>query len=166
MLDGRDVMQLSAEELVTITKVFPQNSPPSASRSSLTWSYQTGYVLAAQFCPQQTFAKLSLLALYYRIFNVNRKFVICVYAIGGIQLGWGIGTYVAHWAECTPIAHMWDRTIPGTCLNNTYFLVVGETINSLIDFALVGLAVWIVQSLQMKTSVKLKLSVIFALGGL
>lgn len=122
--------------------------------------------MAAQFCPQQTFAKLSLVALYHRIFNTNRTFVRCLYVVGGMQIGWGIGTYVAHWTECTPVAKLWDSTLPGTCEDSTMFLVVGETINSALDFALVGLAIWIVQSLQMKMAAKMKLSIIFALGGL
>lgn len=122
--------------------------------------------MAAQFCPQQLFVKLSLLALYYRIFNASRPFVLCVYVVGAAQLGWSVATYIAHWLECTPPQKLWDPTVPGTCLNAALFLVIGETINSLLDFVLVGLAIWIVQSLQMKTSVKLKLSVIFGLGGL
>lgn len=122
--------------------------------------------MAAQFCLQQLFAKFSLLFLYYRIFNKSRPFVRCVYAVGIIQFGWSIGTYVAHWLECTPPNKLWDPTVPGTCLDAAAFLVGGETINSLLDFVLVGMAVWMVHSLQMKTSVKFKLSGIFALGGL
>lgn len=122
--------------------------------------------MAAQYPPQQTFAKLSLVALYYRIFSSSRKFVLWLYTIGAVQLGWGIGNFIAHWAQCIPIRGFWDPSVPHVCLNDAMLLVVGETINSLLDFMLVGLAIWIVQSLQMSSAVKLKLSVIFALGGL
>lgn len=122
--------------------------------------------MAAQYPPQQTFAKLSLVALYYRIFNSNRKLVIWLYAIGIMQLGWGIGNFIAHWAQCIPIQGFWDPSVPHICLDNVMFLVIGETIISLLDFTLVGLAIWIVQSLLMSSSVKRKLFVIFTLGGL
>lgn len=122
--------------------------------------------MSAQFCLQQLFAKLSLLFLYHRMFRTNRAFVRCMYIVGFVQLGWSIGTYVAHWLVCTPPQKLWNPKVPGKCIDTGTLLVAGETINSLIDFILVGLAIWMVQSLQMKTSVKLKLSVIFAIGGL
>lgn len=122
--------------------------------------------MSSQFSLQQLFAKLSLLFLYYRIFNVNRAFVLCVYAVGFIQAGRSIGGFVAHWLVCTPPHKLWNPEVAGTCINNAAFLVANETINSLVDFVLVGLAIWMVQSLQMETSVKLKLYVIFAIGGL
>lgn len=115
---------------------------------------------------QQLFAKLSLLFLYYRIFSSSRVFVRWCYFLGIVQLIWSIATYLLHYFACMPPQKIWDRTIPGHCINSAAFLVGGETVNSLVDFALVGLAIWIVQSLQMKTSVKLKLAAIFAFGGL
>lgn len=115
---------------------------------------------------QQLFAKLSLLFLYYRIFSSSRVFVRWVYFLGIVQLIWSIATYIIHYVECIPPRKIWNPTLPGHCINNTAFLVGGETVNSLVDFALVGLAIWIVQSLQMKTSVKLKLAAVFAFGGL
>jgi len=122
--------------------------------------------MAAQFCMQQLFAKFSLLFLYYRVFSVSRPFVVSVYVLGAIQLCWSIATYIAHWLECDPPARLWNKKIPGHCLNGPVFLAAGETPNSLIDFALVGLAIWVVHSLRMKTAVKLKLSFLFAIGGL
>jgi len=127
---------------------------------------KAGYVMAAQFCMQQLFAKLSLLFLYYRLFNPNRPFIRCLYVVGTVQLLWSIATYLVHWFQCSPPAKLWDPTLKGHCINSSAFLVAGETPNSLVDFILVGLAIWMVQSLRMKTSVKLNLTFLFALGGL
>ncbi|TWU75375.1 hypothetical protein ED733_000825 [Metarhizium rileyi] len=148
VLDGRNLVheRVPAETIVLATKI--------------------GYVMSAQFCPQQTFAKFSLLFLYYRIFSSVKSFRISLWVVGAVQLAWGIATYVVHYFTCTPVSKMWNPRLPGTCINHDAFLVGGESINSFLDFVLVGLAVWMVQSLQMKTETKLKLSLLFALGGL
>jgi hypothetical protein len=122
--------------------------------------------MAAQFCMQQLFAKLSLLCLYYRLFSVGRAFVRCIYFLGTVQVLWSIATYLVHYFECNPPARLWNKKIPGTCVNSPAFLAAGETPNSLVDFAMVVMAIWIVQSLKMSTAVKLKLSILFSLGGL
>ncbi|KAF3067104.1 hypothetical protein GL218_08768 [Daldinia childiae] len=124
------------------------------------------YVLGAQFCLQQLFAKFSLLFLYYRFFSRRRSFVIWVWIVGIIQLLWSVATYLVHYFACIPPKKSWTPTAPGHCINNPAFLAGGESINSLLDFALVGLAIWMVQALHMKTVVKIQLCFLFALGGL
>lgn len=122
--------------------------------------------MSAQFCMQQLFAKWSLLFLYYRLFHPHRLVTRCIYFLAIVQLLWSIGTYLAHWLVCTPPAKLWNPKLPGQCINEPILLAVGETINSLVDFAMVIMAVYIVQSLQMKRSTKTALSVLFALGSL
>ncbi|KAI1657078.1 hypothetical protein F4813DRAFT_396621 [Daldinia decipiens] len=102
----------------------------------------TIYVLAAQFCLQQLFAKFSLLFLYYRFFSRRRSFAVCVWIVGTIQLLWSVATYLVHYFTCIPPKKSWTPTAPGHCINNPAFLASGESINSLLDFALVGLAIW------------------------
>ena len=114
----------------------------------------------------QTFAKLSLLTFYYRIFSVNRSFVRWVYSIGTVQIMWCIAMVFVRLFQCKPIAAAYNPTIKGTCLNSQILLAVGDSINSAIDFVMVGMAVWMVVQLKMSTASKLKLSILFALGGL
>ncbi|KUI62479.1 hypothetical protein VP1G_09594 [Cytospora mali] len=108
VMNGRAVTELTAEDIVKVTKA--------------------GYTMAAQFCLQQLFAKFSLLFLYYRIFSVNRAFVLAVYVIGAIQLSWSIATYVAHWLECTPPARLSNPKLPGSCIDGGAFLAVTENL--------------------------------------
>ena len=122
--------------------------------------------MGPQFCMQQLFAKLSLLFLYYNIFRVKRTFVYCLWFLGIVQVSWSIATYLVHWLECIPARKLWEPKVKGHCVNNQAFLAGGETPNSLVDFALIGLAMWMVQSLKVKTSIKLKLFAIFIMGGL
>ncbi|TVY54167.1 Satratoxin biosynthesis SC1 cluster protein 4 [Lachnellula cervina] len=127
---------------------------------------KAGYSMGPQFCMQQLFAKLSLLFLYYRIFHVKQSFVYCVWFFGIVQVAWSISTYLVHWMECIPARKLWEPTLKGHCINSEDFLAGGETPNSLVDFALIGLAIWMVQSLKVKTTVKIKLFSIFIIGGL
>jgi hypothetical protein len=127
---------------------------------------KAGYVMAAQFCLQQLFAKLSILALFYRFFFVDVKFVRAVYAVGAVQVVWSIVTYMLHWFECTPPAKLWTPKMKGSCLNAPAFLAAGESINSVVDFVIVGLAIYMVQHLHLKTAVKAKLAILFGLGSL
>jgi len=146
ILNGRHAQDITEKEYVQILKA--------------------AYVALPQFCIQQMFAKLSLLFLYYRLFYVNPVFVRWLYAIGGIQIAWTIATYLLHWFSCRPVKKYWYAATPGWCINEKEFLAAGETPNCLVDFALVGLAIWTVHSLKMRTSIKIKLSFIFMLGGL
>lgn len=122
--------------------------------------------MGPQFCMQQLFAKLSILFLYYRIFHVSQRFVYCVWFLGIVQVAWSIATYLVHWLECIPLQKLWNPAVNGYCINSQAFLAAGETPNSLVDFALIGLAIWMVKPLKVKTSVKIKLSAIFMIGGL
>ncbi|CRG92020.1 hypothetical protein PISL3812_09074 [Talaromyces islandicus] len=144
VMNGKD--KWTAEEVVRIKKA--------------------GYSMGPQFCMQQLFAKLSILWLYYRLFSVNEAFLYCVWGLGIIQTAWSIATYLVHWLECIPTAKLWEPTLDGHCINSPAFLAAGETPNSLVDFAMIGLAIWMVQSLRIKTAVKMKLFVIFIMGGL
>lgn len=113
------------------------------------------------------FTKLSLLFLYYRLFWVNRCFVRWLYGIGLVQIAWLIVKYTAKWLWCSPVRYTWDKTIPGgKCFDIKPFLAVTEATNSIVDFVMIGLAVWIVQTLQMSTYEKLRLSILFTVGGL
>ena len=127
---------------------------------------QAGYSMGPQFCMQQLFAKMSLLFLYYRIFHVNQAFVYCIYFLGIVQVAWSIATYMVHWLECIPVQKLWEPALKGHCINSPAFLAAGETPNSLVDFAFIGLAIWMVQSLKVRVTVKLKLFTIFIIGGL
>lgn len=123
--------------------------------------------MSPQFCGNQLFTKLSLLFLYYRIFWVNKTFVRWLYGLGVIQIAWFISAYLVKWMMCWPVQYIWDKTIPGgTCTNIGAFLAASETINSLVDFAMLGLAVWTVQSLKVSRASKWRLSILFSLGGL
>lgn len=119
-----------------------------------------------QFSMNQTFAKMSLLALYLRIFSVSRPCRLWVYFIGFTQILWFLAMFFIRWFMCTPVYKVWTPTAPGTCINNQVLLVAGEAVNSVIDFAMVILALSLVRTLMLPTTTKWKLYILFAIGGL
>ncbi|KAK5989623.1 Satratoxin biosynthesis SC1 cluster protein 4 [Cladobotryum mycophilum] len=148
-MDGRNWSQAGEIPYDTLTKI------------SKVW-----YCMDPNFSVNQAFVKLSLLALYYRLFSINRIFVRWVYTIGIIQIFWLIAMWFVRWFSCTPVKKIWEPMTPGHCINVQALLPAGESINSVIDFAVVGLAVYMVQSLKIATRTKWKLGILFALGSI
>ncbi|KAK3983798.1 hypothetical protein QBC44DRAFT_302513 [Cladorrhinum sp. PSN332] len=127
--------------------------------------YKIGYVMMPQSTLNQTFTKLSVLFLYHRIFFINRTFVRWVYSVGGVLVVWCIVTVFIGLFVCKPVAAAYDPTIEGKCLDSQALLAAG-VFNSSIDFVMVGMAVWMVVGLKLPTGTRLRIGVLFALGGL
>ncbi|KAF3763034.1 hypothetical protein M406DRAFT_322988 [Cryphonectria parasitica EP155] len=131
-------------------------------------SAKLAYIVTPFFYVNQLFAKGSLFVLYHRIFQTDPTFKIWVYVLAAIHVCWFITFIFLLLFLCNPISKWWDvdGTQPGSCINGNAFLVSEETINSAMDFAMIALAVYVVQKLQMKRLVKTKLTFIFVMGGL
>ena len=114
----------------------------------------------------QCFAKWSICALYYRIFSVKRVYAIWIKGIAAVQLALYIALVVMQSLQCRPLNRFWQWWIPGNCIPFSTLLLAIEPLNSLIDFALVILAMSIIRSLRMKTAAKWRLRFLFGLGGL
>ncbi|KAI0455319.1 hypothetical protein F5B21DRAFT_193676 [Xylaria acuta] len=127
---------------------------------------KAGYVVDAFYVVNQACAKFSILVLYYRIFSVNRTFVYWTYGVATVTMLWFISMFIERLLVCNPPAKLWDPSIPGFCVNSQIVVAAGESINSLIDFVMIGMAVYVVGKLNISTSQKVQLSLIFGIGGL
>ncbi|RYP47492.1 hypothetical protein DL768_006464 [Monosporascus sp. mg162] len=112
------------------------------------------------------FSKLSIMALYHRIFGVNRTYVWWIYGIFAIHSIWAIVTIVIQLSSCRPLAKFWYPFTPGYCWSASVAAIPEETVNSGVDFALVILAIFMIRSLQMSRRVKRKLRFLFGLGSM
>ncbi|RYP25134.1 hypothetical protein DL765_000015 [Monosporascus sp. GIB2] len=110
--------------------------------------------------------KLSVLALYYRIFGVNRAYRIWIYLLGAFQTVLFIIFCIFQGLHCKPFERYFDRSIPGSCKNDGLVILGGETPNSLVDFAMVALAMFMIRRLQLSTTMKWRLRFLFGLGAL
>ncbi|KAI0014646.1 hypothetical protein F4780DRAFT_767396 [Xylariomycetidae sp. FL0641] len=126
----------------------------------------TGYVLQIFFGVQQTLAKMSLLIFYHRVFSVNKTFVRLSYLVGFVQLSYCIAWVFTSIFMCNPPRKTWEPLIEGSCLDLSVVLAATETINSAVDFVMVGMAAFIVDRLKVSTANKWKLGALFGFGGL
>ncbi|KAI2642651.1 hypothetical protein GGS21DRAFT_184336 [Xylaria nigripes] len=116
----------------------------------------------------QLCAKLSILLLYRRVFSVKNAYRWAIYTIAVIHIGLIIASILVALFGCHPIAKGWNPALPGWCITTAPhpYLAGTESVNSAIDFAMVILAMIMIRDLNMSLANKLRLSVLFILGGL
>ena len=113
----------------------------------------------------QTWAvKISVLALYRRIFGIERAYRIWIYVLAGIQTFLSLIFCILQAFQCRPLARYFDLAIPGTCTNEGVVIVSYEEPNSLLDFAIVILAMYMIRPRQLPSVIKWRLRFLFGLG--
>ncbi|KAI3321222.1 hypothetical protein HD806DRAFT_200193 [Xylariaceae sp. AK1471] len=146
ILVRRDLTTLSVDDSIHIGKILYATIP---------------------FYPlNQFFAKFSILLLYYRLFSVKRSFVRWTYVLGAVQAADTILTLFINLFGCYPISYNWSAIEDGRCLDQVLVFTGTESINSAVDFAMVALASVMVYGIQLTLSTKLKLAILFVVGGL
>ncbi|KAG6354079.1 hypothetical protein INS49_005050 [Diaporthe citri] len=115
---------------------------------------------------QMLFSKLSIMALYLRIFGIRAVYTRWIYFLGAIHISWVIMILVLQTVSCNPLEKFWRPFIPGWCFSEAILAIPSECINSIIDFALVILALFMIQSIHISRDTKWKLGGLFGLGGL
>jgi hypothetical protein len=117
-----------------------------------------------------TFARLNIIALYYRIFSVHRTLVLVFKLIGAMTVMWLITAFCLGVFRCSPVDSPWNPMAlamgEADCLNlNTIFIVL-ELINGALDLALVCLPVPMLSKLYVPLKNRIGLCVVFLLGSL
>jgi hypothetical protein len=171
---GRDPVMLARrqpEEYARLQKVSPMPLPTSpqllaAPELIHAFHFKIAYSSVAFFPVQMFFSKASLLALFYRIFGVDRTFSRWIYGILAVHSIWAIIVLFLNLFPCKPVRKAWYPRTPGHCLSQAVVAVPEETVNSLIDFAMVILAVYMIRPLHMPKRTKWKLRLLFGLGSL
>ncbi|TVY54274.1 Satratoxin biosynthesis SC1 cluster protein, partial [Lachnellula suecica] len=107
--------------------------------------------------------KISLLAMYYRIFPV-RDVKIGALILGLISTSWNLALLGLAEGQCTPYAKNWQPWLAGSCIDlHATFLAISVP-SILTDVAILCLPLPHVWRLQTNTTQKVSLSVIFLLG--
>lgn len=114
----------------------------------------------------QTFAKLSVCALYHRIFGINLVYRRWIYFLGGFQCATYTALAFIQSFQCRPLNKFWQWWADGECMPFSTILLSLEPPNSLVDFCLVILALVMIRPIQMKSAAKWKLRLLFGLGTL
>ncbi|KAH9905111.1 hypothetical protein F4778DRAFT_728772 [Xylariomycetidae sp. FL2044] len=108
--------------------------------------------------------KLSILALYYRIFFVSRTFRIAVWVMTALLIGWGVSVFVASIFSCDPIRGFWEVEIGAKCFDSALFFMAITVPNIVFDAVTVFLPIREVWKLQMGRERKFAFTGMFVLG--
>lgn len=113
-----------------------------------------------------TSVRLSVIIFYFRIFPttaVRRG----GYIIVGICAAWFVAIEALNLATCTPIAYMWDPTIPGGhCITAPAGVIVLGALNVVIDAVTVALPIHEVIKLNLSREKKFVIFGVFLIGGI
>lgn len=108
--------------------------------------------------------KLAILSLYLRIF-VTPIYRRACYAMIGIIIALAVSDMITGGTLCTPIAYLWDKTIPGGhCVNIPEFYRWGTLPNAITDLMMLVLPLPIVWRLNTTTRIKVGLTITFLTG--
>lgn len=111
------------------------------------------------------FVKLSILALYKRIFS-TKKMGYAVNFMAVFVIIWVIGNFIAGAINCLPVAKFWDQSLEGACMDLASFSYGQQIPNILSDAIILVMPLKVVWSLPITKSQKMLLSGVFILGGL
>ncbi|KAI4180119.1 MAG: hypothetical protein L6R41_007439 [Letrouitia leprolyta] len=115
------------------------------------------------------FIKLSILMFYRRLFpqhTTTARWRACHLTLFIASVILGIISIFGAAFQCTPVAYLWDKTIPGGhCVNFSAFARFTNVGNMLTDILILALPIPIVWSLQLDRSKKIGVCGLFLLGG-
>ncbi|MCJ1401369.1 hypothetical protein MMC11_004581 [Xylographa trunciseda] len=139
-------------------QAFNDVPPQDRGRIFMTFVIETPVWGAAN-----TLVKISILHLYVTIFP-NPAFRKICYALMAISTAYFVSILLETFLLCMPFVYNWDKTIEGTCGNQTLALLMIGAANLIIDAILVLLPLPLLWRLQLPIWKKLGLLVMFSLG--
>ncbi|KAF1848181.1 uncharacterized protein K460DRAFT_364149 [Cucurbitaria berberidis CBS 394.84] len=107
--------------------------------------------------------KMAFLALYYRIFPMKRFRQACIFLMA-VSIGWTVSFLFVCIFQCTPINRVYNRKIPGTCINFFWHRWTNAILNILTDCSIFILPMPVIYRLNMSTGSRIGLVVLFSMG--
>ncbi|KAF7594151.1 hypothetical protein BBP40_010000 [Aspergillus hancockii] len=111
------------------------------------------------------FIKLSILALYKRLFSTPRM-ILAVNVVAAFLLLWAVSVCVVGTILCLPVNKFWDPTVEGSCLDAAKFYYGMQIPNIVTDTVLLIMPTKVVWALPISRTQRLLLSGVFIVGGL
>jgi hypothetical protein len=113
-----------------------------------------------------SFAKLSIVSLYYRVFAVSETFRKWALIVGATVVIWMIACTLTTLLHCIPPEAVWNPRLHGRCVNFVLFFEIIEPINCFQDLVIALMPISVISGLHLDLKQKLSVSVIFLLGSL
>ncbi|KAH7408847.1 hypothetical protein BKA64DRAFT_383232 [Cadophora sp. MPI-SDFR-AT-0126] len=108
-------------------------------------------------------SRIAVLLLYIRIFPMERFHRICKGFIVFLITGGVAFTFVLLF-QCWPLTSLWDRSIPGRCVNITAVGYAGAGLSIFDDLAIFALPLPWLNTLQINLCKKISIMLLFSLG--
>ncbi|KAI1979614.1 hypothetical protein LOZ53_006315 [Ophidiomyces ophidiicola] len=109
--------------------------------------------------------KISIVLLYRRIFETTKfRFPYICDCIIGVVAAYALVSIIVTLFECAPMARVWDRSIPGACINFTAFWYMNAAWNISTDLLIFLLPMPLIHTLSLPTRSKIGLTAVFAMG--
>ena len=124
------------------------------------WASQILYKLTINL------TKTSICLLYLRIFSTvdKLKFRRVVYCFMAYVLLYAFASIMATIFQCVPIERVWNKKVPGSCINLTAFWYANACANIIGDIGIFLLPMPVIRSLNLPRREKWGLTMVFALG--
>ncbi|KAF5864577.1 hypothetical protein ETB97_007410 [Aspergillus alliaceus] len=113
----------------------------------------------------EVFIKLSILALYKRLFSTP-PMILAANIVAGFVLLWAVSIWVVGAMLCLPVNKFWNPSVEGSCLDSAKFYYGMQIPNILTDAVLLVMPMKLVWSLPISRRQRLLLSLVFIVGGL
>ncbi|MCJ1235715.1 hypothetical protein MMC14_003686 [Varicellaria rhodocarpa] len=129
------------------------------------WAYLSN-ISEIVYGPLILVTKASILLLYMRIFAPHRKSrtYVLIYLLLWFNVLFYIPITVVKIVECIPRARIWDKSIPGRCIDFEPLLYTTSIVNLCSDLSILVLPIESIWRLQMKTARKIGVSAAFTAG--
>ncbi len=112
--------------------------------------------------------KVSILRDWARIFvprgTRNITFSWICYGMIGINIVYYIAAVFVSSLSCSPHERIWDKTIPGKCIDSKIVLICSASVNVLSDLLILLLPQKVIWDLRISKKKKIGLSFFFATG--
>jgi hypothetical protein len=113
------------------------------------------------------FLKSAILLEWIRLFvpgKTRNAFFWTCHAITILNALYYTANIIVENVSCTPKAYWWDKSLTGHCLNGTVLALTSATVNLAFDITILILPQRVIWTLNMSTSRRLGVSVVFAIG--
>ncbi|KAI0539681.1 hypothetical protein GGR58DRAFT_463759 [Xylaria digitata] len=124
--------------------------------------YVTNFYLATMI-----FLKSAILMEWVRLFvpgKTRNAFFWTCYAVATLNALYYTANIIVENVSCTPKAFWWDKSLTGHCLNGTVLALTSATVNLAFDIVILILPQKVIWTLNMSTSRRLGVSVVFVIG--
>ncbi|THV46038.1 hypothetical protein BGAL_0424g00050 [Botrytis galanthina] len=121
------------------------------------------YALALLYPIALSTSKLSLLALYWRVFAVTGGKVPILFA-SAINGAWGVAALVVGIFSCRPIEAFWNTTITAKCIDYPVFFTCNEAFTIAFDIVVLSIPVWFIAQIKRSIAERITISGTFLLG--